>query len=184
MADQTYGAFELDLEVKTTIEAGTCTAEIYNQSGAKTNTIAMGNVPASQVINPASSSGTPFKIRFSNCSGLPNGTATLKIDKRVNGCAGGNSDQAGFANSTATSEGGAAATALELWTGSTAGAGTQFNCNTPDATAQNINVSSATGSTTVDYDLSARLAKPSGKADSDVVAGTFLAETTFVISYK
>ncbi|MBJ5768391.1 hypothetical protein JGH98_23365, partial [Salmonella enterica subsp. enterica serovar London] len=73
---------------------------------------------------------------------------------------------------------------LELWTGSSAGQGTQFHCYTPDTTTQEINVSAATGSTTVDYDMSARLAMRSGKSLADIQAGSFLGETTFIISYN
>lgn len=177
------GTSTLDLKVKSTIEVGTCTAAIYDGT-TKTNTIALGNVPVSQVVNYQSNAGKAFKIRFSDCSGLPNGKANLKIVKRANGCAGGNSNQAGFANSTAAASGGATATALELWTGSSAGQEPQFHCYTPDTTTQEINVSAATGSTTVDYDMSARLAMPSGKSLADIQAGSFLGETTFIISYN
>ncbi|MBJ3565864.1 hypothetical protein JGC30_24845, partial [Salmonella enterica subsp. enterica serovar Weltevreden] len=87
------GTSTLDLKVKSTIEVGTCTAAIYDGT-TQTNTIALGNVPVSQVVNYQSNAGKAFKIRFSDCSGLPNGKANLKIVKRANGCAGGNSNQA------------------------------------------------------------------------------------------
>lgn len=177
------GTTSLDLNVKSVIEVGTCTAEIYD-GATKTNTISLGNVPISQVINSAGNGGKSFFVRFSDCAGLPQGMANLKISRRASGCAGGNSDLPSFANSTASASGGASATAIELWTGTTAGAGTQFDCNAPDTTAQDIDVSAAKSGSVVDYPLSARLSKPTGKADSDVKAGEFLSQTIFTISYK
>ncbi len=177
------GTASLDLNVKSVIEVGTCTAEIYDGS-TQTNTIALGNVPISQVISSAANGGKSFFVRFSDCAGLPQGIANLKISKRSGGCSGGNSDQPSFANSIASTSGGATATAIELWSGATAGAGTQFDCNAPGTTAQDIDVSAAKSGNVVDYPLSARLTKPTGKADSDVKAGEFVAQTTFTISYK
>lgn len=173
------GNASLALQVKSTIEVGTCTAEIYDGS-TKTNTIGMGSVPVSQVLRP--STGKSFSLRFRDCSGLPNSKALLKIQKRAGGCAGGDSNQETFANSSAETAK-AGATALELWPGAV-DTGTKFNCNNPASTEQTISLPANTATTPYSYPLSARLVKPTGKADSDVTAGAFLGETTFIISYN
>ncbi|MDE9617638.1 fimbrial protein [Citrobacter freundii] len=177
---QAAGTTALDLTVKTTITTGTCTAQVMDGS-TETNTIAIGNASIAEVIQKLKTKS--FKVRFSNCAGLPNSKALLTINKRSGGCAGGSSNDAEFANSS-TSASKASAVALELWSGSTPGGadGVQFNCYSP--VAQEIDVSTATGATNVDYPLSARLMKPAGKDDSAVTAGDFVAQTVFTIDYQ
>ena len=164
----------LELKVKTTVTLGTCSAQVMDGDIA-TNTIALGDVTSSQVI--AKTYTKPFKIRFSNCAGLPESKATIKFDRKSGtSCAGSNGP--GFRNIGGTSS----SIGLELWTTEQpSGADSvQLLCNTPNA--QVVDVSTAKGNTNFDYKLSARLFDVSGSGK--IGAGTFTSPTTLTITYQ
>ncbi|EBP8763234.1 fimbrial protein, partial [Salmonella enterica] len=99
------------------------------------------------------------------------------------GCAGSDSTNAEFANaSTATSK--AQRTAVELWTTDTpeGSNSVQFHCRNKNA--QEIDLSSASSTTPVDYPLSARMVPVTGYAITALTAGDFYSPTTFTITYQ
>lgn len=57
------------LTVNSNLTMGTCTAQIMNNSDKVISEVAFGNVYISEL--GAKSKVQQFKIRFSNCSGLP-----------------------------------------------------------------------------------------------------------------
>ncbi|POP41589.1 fimbrial protein [Superficieibacter electus] len=175
------GTPKLDLTVEANITAGTCSASVLD-GAAETGTIAFGDVYVSEVF--AKSKVKPFKLRFSNCAGLKDKTATVTLAPASGvGCAGGSSNNAEFSNaSTATTK--AQKTGVEVWT-----------TNTPDGTgsvllhcfnknAQTVDLSGASATTPVDFDLSARMVPVTGYGLSSLSAGDFFSPTTFTITYQ
>lgn len=149
-----------------TIEAGTCTAQIQNASGTAISTLPFGDVYKSDLV--AQSRSEPFRIAFTGCAGVK--SATVQAQKGTGGgCSGGNSDGDSFAAGNAT--------AFEVWKG-TAGSGTLMSCNTP--TDQNVTISSGTAT----LDLAARIVLGKGKTISNVTTGTVSAPVTFVVTYQ
>lgn len=177
---QADGTASLDLTVNANITAGTCATSIVDGE-TPTDTIAFGNVYISEVY--AKSKVKAFKLRFSDCAGLKDKKASLVIAPRGAGCAGGNSSNAEFANAT-TSTSKAQKTAVEVWTTDTpAGADSvQFHCYNKNA--QEIDLSSASATTPVDYPLSARMVAVTGNAITALTAGDFYSPTTFTITYQ
>lgn len=177
---QADGTASLDLTVNANITAGTCSASVLDGETA-TDTIAFGNVYISEVF--AKTKVKSFKLRFSDCAGLKDKKASLVIAPRDAGCAGSDSTNAEFANaSTATSK--AQRTAVELWTTDTpeGSNSVQFHCRNKNA--QEIDLSSASSTTPVDYPLSARMVPVTGYAITALTAGDFYSPTTFTITYQ
>ncbi|MDM3288705.1 fimbrial protein [Citrobacter sp. Ce105] len=181
---QADGTASLDLTVEANITAGTCSASVVDGETA-TATIGLGNVYISEVW--AKSKSKPFSLRFSDCAGLKDKTAKLRITPSNTLCTGGSSNNPEFANNSA-SETKAAKTGIEIWSTATpAGSGSvQFNCGSPDTSEQTIDLSAATSTTPVDYPLSARLVPVSGGTTllSQLTAGDFLSNTVFTITYQ
>lgn len=179
---QADGTASLDLTVEANITAGTCAASVVDGETA-TSTIAFGNVYISEVF--AKTKVKPFKLRFSECAGLKDKTATVVLTHAASGggCAGGSGNNPEFANMSSSS-GKANKAALEVWTTETpAGSGSvQLSCGTPNA--QTVDLSSATSTTPVDFPLSARMAPVSGSAITTITAGDFFTPTTFTITYQ
>ncbi|EGQ5284721.1 fimbrial protein [Enterobacter hormaechei] len=148
-----------------TIEAGTCTAQIQDASGKVITTLPFGDVYKSDLT--AKSRSEPFKIAFSGCAGVK--SATVKAQKGTGGkCSGttpGDSFDAGNA------------TAFEVWKG-TAGSGTLLSCNTP--ANQNVTISSGAAK----LDLAARIVIAKDKVIGDVTTGNVSAPVTFVVTYQ
>lgn len=181
---QADGTAQLDLTVEANITAGTCAASVLDGETA-TATIGLGDVYVSEVF--AKSKSKSFSLRFSDCAGLKDKTAKLRIAPSNTLCTGSNSKNPEFANNS-TSATKAGKTGMEIWSTATP-AGTdsiQFNCGDPTSSEQTIDLSTATSTTPVDYPLSARLVPVSNPVTtlSQITAGDFLSNTVFTITYQ
>ncbi len=67
------GTPSASLTVNSNLTMGTCTAKILNSSDTEINIVAFNDVYISELA--AKSKVQKFKIRFSNCSGLPQNSA-------------------------------------------------------------------------------------------------------------
>lgn len=149
-----------------TIEAGTCTAQIQNASGNPISTLAFGDVYKSDLT--AQSRSEPFKIAFSGCAGVK--SASVQTTKGTGGnCSGDAKDGDSFDAGNAA--------AFEVWK-DTAGNGTLLSCKTTPT--QNVTISSGTGK----MDLAARIVIAKGKTISNVTTGNVTAPVTFVVTYQ
>ncbi|MED8812932.1 fimbrial protein [Escherichia marmotae] len=162
----------LDLTVVTKVTAGTCSAEVQENTKTVTD-IDFQDVFIPEVINK--SKAKKFDLKFTNCAATSSAEFTLKP------ASGSTCDKAGggeaFANaSVATPK--AAAVAVEVWGSANAGSGTQLKCKSANA----FPVTMVGGGVTVP--LSARLIRDSGKTDADVTAGEFSSQAVFDITYK
>ncbi|EKY4872307.1 fimbrial protein [Escherichia coli] len=171
------------LTVNSNLTMGTCSAQVLDSSNKATDTVAVGNVYISELA--AKSKVQPFKIRFSDCAGLPGKSAQLVLAPRPGtNCAGGQSNTAGFANSISSANGGSSRAAVEVWT-TTAPEGSgsqQFSCVQRNVIT--VDLSSASTTQPYDYDLSARMIIAEGRTVNDVLPGKFLSPTTFTITYQ
>ena len=171
------------LTVNRNLTMGTCSAKVMDTSDNVINTVDIGNVYISELA--AKSKVKPFKIRFSDCAGLPGKSAQLVLSPRNIGCAGGMSNTAGFANKlNSTTEGGSSRAAVEVWTTTTPGGNDsqQFSC--VQRNVINVDLSSASTTQPYDFDLSARMIIADGRTVNDVLPGSFLSPTTFTITYQ
>ncbi|MFP2237957.1 fimbrial protein [Pseudescherichia vulneris] len=163
------GTPSLTATLTSTIEAGTCNAQIKDKNGAAASIIGFGDVFKSDLERKTRKEN--FQLSFSGCSGVHGALVNTQIAASCSGTSGnGNS----YPNAGGTS----AATAVEIWNGQP-DSGTEFNCNTR-STAQDIAISGGTK----DVAMSARMVIASGKTINDVSAGTFQAPITFVITYR
>ena len=153
-----------------TIEAGTCVAQIQNAAGAPTSSINFNDVYKSEL--QQKSKVQPFKLVFSACSGVK--SADITANPTSGTCSGTGATGASFANNG----GSAAATAVELWRNAP-DSGTQFSC-VNRATPQTITLTSA-GTT---LNMNARMVIAAGQTLTNVTAGNFIAPITFVIVYQ
>lgn len=171
------------LTVNSNLTMGTCSAKILDTSDTEINIVAFNNVYISELV--AKSKVQPFKIRFSDCAGLPGKSAQLVLAPRNVGCAGGMSNTAGFSNKlNSTTDGGSSRAAVEVWT-TTSPEGTgskQFNCYQRNVI--NVDLSNASTTQPYDFDLSARMIIAEGWSVNDVLPGSFLSPTTFTITYQ
>lgn len=181
------GTPSLDLTVNAEIKAGTCSAAVYDRSGNPTNIINLGEVYLSEIaaVKDLSKPGgkvEPFTLRFSDCAGLQERTATVFLAPPAppSGCAGGNSNLPAFANTAQTSK--ADKTALEVWTTNVPGSSgsVQLQCYTKNKVTVDLSDASATKS--VDLPLSARLVPVT--QTSVMTPGDFIAPTVFTIAYQ
>ena len=172
------------LTVNSNLTIGTCSAKILDTSDTEINIVAFNNVYISELV--AKSKVQPFKIRFSDCAGLPGKSAQLVLAPRGGvGCAGGWSNTAAFSNKlSSTTEGGSSRAAVEVWTTtSPEGNGSeQFNCYQRNVI--NVDLSNASTTQPYDFDLSARMIIADGWTVNDVLPGNFLSPTTFTITYQ
>lgn len=149
-----------------TIEAGTCTAQIQNASGQAINTLDFGDVFKSDLVSQSRSE--PFKVAFTDCVGVK--SAKYQVVPGANGgCSGGSSDGDSFA--------GGHATGFEVWQG-VAGSGTILSCKTKPA--QSLTISGRS----LDVDFASRIVLAKGKKITDVTAGSASTPVTFVITYQ
>lgn len=167
----------LRLDIKTTVQIGTCKAELQNTGGSLITSIAFGNVYKSELANKLKVQN--FQLAFTNCVGLVRKQAKMTLEPTVPaGCAGPSANSANFANSLT---GGSAASSVEVWM-EQPDSGTALHCfNKPE---QTINLSTATGATSKIVPLSARMAIAPGQTLADVTAGAFSTRATFVITYE
>ncbi|HBA5911571.1 fimbrial protein [Escherichia coli] len=171
------------LTVNSNLTMGTCSAKVMDTSDNVIDTVDIGNVYISEL--SAKSKIKPFKIRFSDCAGLPGKKAQLVLSPKTGvGCAGGMSNTAGFANSIASADGGSSRAAVEVWTTTTPeGSGSQqFSC--VQRNVIDVDLSNASTTQPYDFDLSARMIIADGRSVNDVRPGSFLSPTTFTITYQ
>ena len=169
----------IGLTVITTVEIGTCTATLVNDSDQDISVVDFGDVYISEI--NAKTKVKTFKLKFKDCAGIPNKKAQIKLTKRAT-CEGTANDGAGFANgSTAADK--ASAVAVEVWSTETpaTGSATQFSCVTP--ASQEVTISNAANAV-VYYPMSARLVVEKNKTVSNVTAGKFSAPATFTVTYN
>jgi type 1 fimbria pilin len=153
-----------------TIEAGTCAAQIQNSSGTPTSAINFNDVYKSEL--KQKSKIQPFKLVFSACSGVK--SAEITANPTAGTCSGSGASGKSFANNGGT----AAATAVELWRNAP-DSGTQFSC-ADRATPQTVALTTA-GTT---LNMNARMVIADGSTLSNVTSGNFIAPITFVIVYQ
>jgi len=163
------GTQSLQATLTSTIEAGTCNAQIKDKNGAPASTIGFGDVFKSDLERKTRIEN--FQLSFSECSGVHGALVSTQIAASCSGTS-------GTGNSYPNAGGTSAATAVEIWNGQP-GSGTEFNCNTR-TTAQDIAISGDSK----DLNMSARMVIASGKTLQDVSAGTFQAPVTFVVTYR
>lgn len=144
-----------------TIEAGTCTAQVQDVTGKPVSTLAFGDVYKSDLT--AKSRSEPFSVAFTACLGVK--SATVQVQKGTGGSCAGDAFDASHA------------AAFEVWHG-TAGGGTLLSCNAP--ANQSVTISSGAGK----LDLAARIVIANGKAISDVTTGNVSAPVTLVVTYQ
>ncbi|HHG2481919.1 TPA: fimbrial-like protein YadL [Escherichia coli] len=169
----------IGLTVITTVEMGTCTATLVNDSDQDISVVDFGDVYISEI--NAKTKVKTFKLKFKDCAGIPNKKAQIKLTKRAT-CEGTANDGAGFANgSTAADK--ASAVAVEVWSAVTpaTGSATQFSCVTP--ASQEVTISTAANAV-VYYPMSARLVVEKNKTVNNVTAGKFSAPATFTVTYN
>lgn len=168
------------LNVKATVEMGTCTASLVDDNDQPLTVVAFGDAYIPEI--DAKTTIKTFKLQFKDCAGVPNKKALVKLTKRAT-CEGTANDGPGFANGSAAADK-ASAVAVEVWNTTTpaTGGATQFSCVTP--VAQEVNISAATGNTSVYHPMSARLVVEKNKSSTDITAGPFSAPATFSITYN
>ncbi|AUT27789.1 fimbrial protein [Escherichia marmotae] len=159
----------LDLTVVTKITAGTCSAELQENSKTVTD-IDFQDVFIPEVIS--GNKAKSFNLILNNCAATSKAEFTLKPASGST-CDGGEA----FANSSVATPK-AAAVAVEVWGSANAGSGTQLKCKTANAFPVTIVGNSVT------VPLSARLVLESGKANADITAGEFSSQAVFDITYK
>lgn len=165
LADIT-GTTSVQATFTSTIEAGTCTAQIQSAGGQAISTLAFGDVFKSELV--AQSRSEAFKIAFSDCVGVK--SASIQATSGSGGsCSGPNSDGDSFSAGNATG--------FEIWKGE-ASAGTLLSCNTKPA--QNITISD----TDVDVAMNARIVIAKTRTINDVTAGNVSAPVTFLVTYQ
>lgn len=175
------GTQSLDLTVNSVITMGTCSASLLDDSNNSTSTIAFGDVYISEI--GAKSKIKPFKLRFTDCAGLPEQKALVTLAPRGVGCAGPVSNTAAFANSSASTSK-SAKTAVEVWTTKTPEGSGSIQLECFNKNTQEVSIANASGSQYVDYDLSARMIVAPGQSLSGVTPGDFYSPATFTISYQ
>lgn len=160
------GTASVSATFTSTIEAGTCTAEIQNSAGASVTELGFGDVYKSDLTSQSRT--VPFKIAFTNCAGVK--AATLQATPGSGGTCSGD---------TKTGEpfSGVNAVGFEIWKGS-ADTGTQMGCKS--ATTQNVAISGSS----LSVDFTSRIVIATGKSIADVTAGAASAPVTFVLTYQ
>lgn len=177
------GTDQLKLTVDANITAGTCSVAVL-EGESPTNTIAFGNIYISEVF--AKTKVKPFKLRFSNCAGLIDKKATVKLTPAQgteSNCGGSDGHGNEFANFTTLVK--ANKTGVEVWTTETPEGSNsiQLSCVSPNE--QTVDLSSANANTPVDYPLSARMVPVHTATDiSQLSAGDFYSPTIFTITYQ
>ncbi|KUQ60158.1 fimbrial protein [Enterobacter bugandensis] len=162
------GTSSVQATFTSTIEAGTCTAQIQSAAGQPISTLAFGDVFKSDLV--AQTRSEPFKIAFSGCAGVKSATITA-TPGTGGGCSGGNSDGDSFAAGHATG--------FEVWKGD-ADNGTLMICDTPRRVPQTVTISSST----TNVDMTARIVLAKGKNINQVTPGEASAPVTFVVTYQ
>lgn len=149
-----------------TIEAGTCNAEIQNASGAPISILPFGDVFKSDLVSQSRQEA--FKIAFTNCAGVKN--AAIQAAPGAGGSCTGNAK-----NGTSYAAG--HDVGFEIWKGSVE-SGSLMSCGT--APISNLNLSNGSG----DFEMDARIVIAKDKTISDVTTGSVSAPVTFTVTYQ
>jgi type 1 fimbria pilin len=162
------GTSSVQATFTSTIEAGTCTAQIQSAAGQPISTLPFGDVFKSDLVNQTRSE--PFKIAFSGCAGVQSATITA-TPGTGGGCSGGNMDGDSFSAGHATG--------FEVWKGNTDN-GTLMICDSARRVSQVVTI----GSSATNVDMTARIVLAKGKNISQVTPGEASAPVTFVVTYQ
>lgn len=150
-----------------TIEVGTCSAQIQDSTGKTVTELGFGDVFKSDLVNKSRT--VPFKIAFTNCAGVK--SAQFKAGAGTGGgCSGGNSQGDSFAGGNSTG--------FEVWKGD-AETGTLMSCQ-PTSGNQTVLISGSSQ----DVELTSRIVIADGETISQVTAGAASAPVTFTVSYQ
>lgn len=160
------GTTSVQATFTSTIEAGTCNAEIQNASGAPVSILPFGDVFKSDLVNQSREEA--FKIAFTNCAGVKN--ATIQATPGPGGaCSGDARNGSSFAAGHNVG--------FEIWKGSVE-SGSLMNCSTSPSPMLNLTNGAA------DFEMDARIVIAKGKTISDVTTGLVNAPVTFIVTYQ
>lgn len=174
------GSNSLTLNVKTTITAGTCTAQVRDSSNHASSTITFGDVYMDHVASK--SSVKTFSLVFADCAGLAQNIASVTLIPRGQ-CDGPQADGNAFAN-VYTGTAAAAGIAVEVWTTQTPEGNGSVQLSCMAKPVKSIDVSTAKNGTQLQWPLSARLVIAKNTPSDQVNAGDFSAPATFTIAYQ
>ncbi|HBM3041823.1 TPA: fimbrial protein [Klebsiella oxytoca] len=160
------GTSSVSATFTSTIEAGTCTAQIQNASGQPVSTLDFGDVFKSDLVKQSRSE--PFKVAFTDCAGVK--SAKYQVIPGSGGCCSGPS-------SNGDSFAGGNSTGFEVWQGES-GTGTLLSCNTKPSQTLAISGSS------LNVDFSSRIVIAKDRKIANVTAGSVSSPVTFVITYQ
>ena len=149
-----------------TVEAGTCSAESQDASGAPISILPFGDVFKSDLVSQNRTGA--FKIAFTNCAGVKN--ASVQATPGAGGSCTGNAKNG---NSYAAGHN----VGFEIWKGSV-DSGSLLNCAT--APTSIVNLSDGAGK----FEMDARIVIAKDKTISDVTTGSVSAPVTFIVTYQ
>ncbi|WP_221345989.1 fimbrial protein [Enterobacter cloacae] len=155
------GTTSVEATFTSTIEAGTCNAEIQDAGGAPISILPFGDVFKSDLVSKNRRGA--FKIAFTNCAGVKN--AAIQATPGAGGSCTGNAYAAGHN------------VGFEIWKG-TVDSGSLLNCAT--APTSLVNLSNGTGK----FEMDARIVIAQDKTISDVTTGSVSAPVTFIVTYQ
>lgn len=165
-ANAITGTTSVKATFTSTVEAGTCSAQIQSAGGQPISTLAFGDVYKSELV--AKTRSEPFKIAFSDCAGVKSASITA-TPGAGSGCSGTQGKGDSFAAGHVT--------AFEVWKGQ-ADSGTLMSCNSRNV--QTVSLDSAAAN----VDMVARIVVASGRSINDVTTGDVSAPVTFVVTYQ
>lgn len=176
------GTTSASLTVNSNLTMGTCSAKILDTSDTVTDTVAFNNVYISELA--AKSKVQPFKIRFSDCAGLPgkvlNSYWHPKVSVALVACL---TLPALQINLTPPPKVVQAEQLSKYGRLRPRGSGSkQFSCI--QRNVANVDLSNASTTQPYDFDLSARMILAEGRTVNDALPGSFLSPTTFTITYQ
>ncbi|EOZ9387644.1 fimbrial protein [Enterobacter bugandensis] len=160
------GTTSVQATFTSTIEAGTCNAEIQDASGAPISILPFGDVFKSDLVSQNRTGA--FKIAFTNCAGVKN--ASVQATPGAGGACTGNAKNG---NSYAAGHN----VGFEIWKGSV-DSGSLLNCAT--APTSIVNLSNGAGK----FEMDARIVIAKDKTISDVTTGSVSAPVTFIVTYQ
>lgn len=176
------GSSTLNVTVRTTVTASTCTAELHNAQDLQATTIDIGDVYLNELANKTKYQN--FSLVFSNCEGLAKDQATVILSPQT-GCDGASSTGGGFRNALASSNNDAATgVSIEVWTtNQPEGQGSvQLNCKTKPTSI--VDLTGASGVNVVHWWLSSRIVVAADNTIADVRAGQFSTNAVFSVTYE
>ena len=160
------GTSSVSATFTSTIEAGTCTAQIQNASGQPVSTLDFGDVFKSDLVKQSRSE--PFKVAFTDCAGVKSAKYQV-IPGSGGGCSGPSSNGDSFAGGNSTG--------FEVWQGES-GTGTLLSCNTKPSQTLAISGSS------LNVEFSSRIVIAIYRKIANVTACSVSSPVTFVITYQ